>query len=134
MAKKRSRTEFEQEQIQYLKEQLPLIQVLRELTPQQAQIILPYIDCRSHDAICYCVDNALRNYSKFDRENVLKMKETLTPKLLNYRYLSDKKLTSSDKVRQRRGAILEQSGEGLPLILSAVLPLLSSFLFPSKKE
>lgn len=124
------RSKAKEEIKEYLHNQLPLIKVLKELTPRQARAILPYVSSDSHDALCLCVHNAIRNYKKLKEEDVKQLFEIMDPHMDKYRYLSDKRFTKSDKVFAHRANILEQTGEGLPFILSAILPMLTSLFAP----
>jgi hypothetical protein len=123
------RSKRDKEVADYLHKQLPLIQTLKELEPKHVRALIPYIT-DSHDALCLCVHNTLKNYDELDKDGINYMK-TLNPSeedIQKYRYLSAKRFTKSGKVFTDRAGVLEQTGEGLPLILSAILPVLTSLL------
>jgi hypothetical protein len=121
----------QKKEIRYLRQHLPLMKVMHDLSPDQCDMLMPFIKTSAHDALCVCVFNALRNYEKFDEDEIGNLQKALTPKVNNYRYLSDKKKTCDHKQLTRRGNILVQSGSGFPAILAAVLPLLAG-LFTGK--
>ena len=112
----------------YLRQYLPLLEIVKGLTPKQARAIIPHLSSDSHDAFCLCVHNAVCNYEKLP--NVNELHDLMVADEKKYRYLSDKRYTKSDKVFTQRADILEQTGEGLPLILTSVLPLLVNLLTP----
>jgi len=113
----------------YMHRQQPLLEIIKGLSPKQARTLLPYLSSDCHDALCLCVHNAILNFKKLDVD-VGELQKVMAPDHKKYRYLSDKRVTKSDKVFAERADILEQTGEGLPLILSAVLPLLTSLFAP----
>ena len=125
--KKLSKKERE---LDYLRGQLPLLSTLKELDSKQIQTILPYLSTDTHNGLCLCIHNSLSNYTKIPQDNIDQLKNVLGPKLNNYRYLSDKRNARSSKVVGDRAKVLVQSGEGLGIILSSVIPLLTSLLFP----
>lgn len=112
--------------LDYMCHHLPLLELMRDLSPQQCEALMPFIKPSAHDALCSCVYNALFNYQRFTEEDKLRCKESMKSKLDNYRYLSDKSQTTSKRYLKRRQEYLEQSGSGFPAILAAVLPLLGS--------
>jgi len=120
------------DEMKYLRQQFPLMQTLQDMSPIHVKAILPYLDPNSHKALCCCVHNSIKNYPKFSSEQIDKLQETMGSQIGDYRYLSDKRFATSPGVVKRRAKTLVQSGEGLPAILAAVLPLLGSVLFPSK--
>ena len=115
-------------EMKYLRQHLPLMKVMHGLSPDQCEMLMPFIKTSAHDALCTCVFNALCNHEKFDGEVITNLQKALSPKANNYRYLSDKMKTCSHKQLTRRGNILVQSGSGFPAILAAVLPLLAGLI------
>jgi hypothetical protein len=127
-SKKLSKSKRSENERNYLKGQIPLLKTLKELTPEQCQALIPYISPKSHDALCTCIRNALINYNKFTPDEISSLKNVLSPKIDNYRYLSNERKNRSNK--KKRASVLQQSGEGLPAILATVIPLLANLLFP----
>ncbi len=115
-------------QMEYMCRHLPLLELMRDLSPQQCETLTPYLKSTCHNAICCCIFNCMYNYSSFSPELKARCKESMKSKLDNYTFLSDKSLTTSPKNLKKREQILEQSGSGFPAILAAVLPLLSTLI------
>jgi hypothetical protein len=126
--KKVKRQSRDQKKLEYMCQHLPLMELMRDLSPQQCESLMPFIKTSAHDALCNCVYNALFNYKELTEEDKAKCKESMWSKLDNYRFLGDKSQTLSKKVLKKRGEYLEQSGSGFPAILAAVLPLFASLI------
>lgn len=114
--------------LEYMCQHLPLMELMRDLSPQQCEALMPFIKTSAHDALCNCVYNAIFNYKSFSNEEKERCKESMKSKLENYRFLSDKSRTLSKRNLKKREQYLEQSGAGFPAILAAVLPLLGTLI------
>jgi hypothetical protein len=115
----------------YLKQHLPLLKVMSEMSPEKCQALMPFISENSHHALCTCVYNTLKNYNKFDEDQIQNIKTTLSPKMEYFRYLSNEANKKKTSLR-KRASVINQVGYGLPLIIGSVLPLLTNLLFGSK--
>lgn len=127
-AKKVKRQSRDEKTLEYMCHHLPLMELMRDLSPQQCETLMPYIKTSTHDALCTCVYNALFNYDRLSEEDRARCKESLKSKAENYRFLSDKSQTLSKRYLKKREQYLEQSGAGFPAILAAVLPLLGTLI------
>jgi len=113
---------------EYMRTQFPLMNLMKDLSSKQVQVLLPYLKSSTHEGLCCSVYNALGNHATFTESQVEGLKTALLPKLANYEYLSEKRNTKSPKVLAKRAEKLIQSGEGFPAILAAVVPLLANLL------
>jgi hypothetical protein len=123
--KRQSRDE---KNLEYMCQHLPLMELMREMSPQQCETLMPFIKSSAHDALCNCVYNAIYNFETFSPEAKAKCRESMKSKSENYKFLSDKSQTLSKRYLKKRGEYLEQSGSGFPAILAAVLPLLGNLI------
>jgi L-lactate utilization protein LutC len=87
--------------------------------------IIKHLDDKGIDDICECLYNVI-----FTDMNLSKKKKTLLKKHIR-NFPNIKKITNANISVSKRRAALSQSGSGIGLILSTVLPLLTS-LFSRK--
>lgn len=128
LEKPKPRRISQKKEIEYLRKHIPLFNIMRDMSAEQCESLMPFIKTQTHDAICTCIYNAITNFRKMPEDNVKPLREALLPKLNNYRYLSKRKNVTSKRGLKKRETLLEQSGGGLPFILASVLPLLGSLL------
>lgn len=122
---RKRRTKRDRE-LDYLRSHIPLMKIMRELTPEQCESLIPFVKSSAHDALCSCIYNAIYNFRKLPQQDAENLKSALSSKIQNYKYLSEKRSPLTARQVRQREAILEQSGSGLPAILTAVLPLVAS--------
>ena len=102
------------------KPHLKMLQAFNTLSPDQKKSIIRYMNDDGIDVICECIKNAVYNPGiNSDKELISIMKKDKNL----YRYLANAKPKSVSK-RKR----IVQTGEGLGVILSALIPLLSQFI------
>jgi len=114
--------------LHYMRDHVPLMNVIRDLSPEQSEVLMPYIRPSAYDALCTCTFNALYNYKRLSEEDAKNLKVALASKQRNYEYLSDRMHATDKKQLKKREEIIAQSGSGFPAILAAVLPLLAQLI------
>ena len=125
---RRKRQTQEEKKLEYMCQHLPLMELMRDLSPQQCETLMPFVKTSAHDALCNCVYNAIFNYKSFSPEQRTQCIESMKSKLDNYKFLGNQSNTVSKKRLKQRESYLEQSGSGFPAILAAVLPLLGNLI------
>lgn len=105
-----------------LKKKFNLYQILNKLPKDAFQHLLQHLDDESINDICECVYNVIYTDLKLSKNKRDSLKQKLHKHccVKNLKKISNKKLT----VSKRRKALM-QEGEGIGLILSAIIPLLT---------
>ena len=105
-----------------LQKKFEFYKVLHKLPQNVFRHIIEHLDNDSVDLICECVYNVLYTDLKLSTKtkNALKNKLHKHCCLKNLKMISNKKLSVS-----KRKKALMQEGEGIGLILSAIIPLLT---------
>lgn len=105
-----------------LKNQFHLYKTLHKLPKDTLKHLIKHLDDQSINQICECVYNVIYTDLKLSKKkkNSLKKKLHTHCCVKNLKKISNKKLT----VSKRRKALM-QEGEGIGLILSAIIPLLT---------
>ena len=107
---------------------IPFIHALCKLTDEERQGVIKYLNKDGRDAIYECVRNCIYNKS-ISKEKRFELKKSLQSKSKIYKYLAK---PGNSSVRKRKVLLQRQTGEGLGLILSALLPILLSAILPKK--
>ena len=111
--------------------QYKLLHLLRRSKPDDRQTILYFLDDAGLHTLGEFTHNCLFRRCNLTPEEKDKLIDKLKPQAKSYEKIAKKNL--SNKVRKR--LIQEQSGSGLlTTLLTVGLPLLTSFLWPSKKK
>lgn len=105
-----------------LRKALPMLKILNNLNADELTTMLSYLSSPACEAIYECVQNAISN-DKIAGEVKLTIKSKLLKHKKHLRKLNDNK--TSSKLKQKH---LVQAGSGIGAILTAVLPMLASFL------
>ena len=105
-----------------LKKKFNLYQIINKLPSKAIPHLLNHLDDDSVNDICECVYNVIYTDLKLSnkKKNDLKKKLHKHCCVKNLKKISNKKLS----VSKRRKALM-QEGEGIGLILSAIIPLLT---------
>lgn len=117
-------TKQELKQLDLIRPHIPFLDIIGNVTPQQAETLIPYLKPTVHESLCTCICNSIFNYKKLDGDCKEKCIEVLKPKLSVYTFLSDKRKATSKSLLKKRGRYLEETSSGLPTIVSSVLPSL----------
>jgi len=105
-----------------VKKNLPLYVSLKKLSKETLKHVIEHLDNNSIDAICECVYNIL--YTNLNLSK--KKKKTLKKKLHQHCCIKTlKKISNANVSVSKRRKALMQEGEGIGLILSAIVPLLT---------
>lgn len=109
-----------------LKKKLELYKVLNSVPKVTLKHIIKHLDDESIDDICECVFNIIYTDLKLSnkKRSALKTKLHKHCCVKNLKRISNKKLSTS-----RRRKALMQEGEGIGLILSTVIPLLTKLFW-----
>ena len=113
-----------------IKKLLEFLSFIKGLNKNNRKIALKYASEDGLDFISESIFNTLYNSdctSLLSKKKFKKLVKTLKPHAHMYKQLSQKNLPSAKK----RTKII-QSGTGLPLLLSAIIPFLSSLLLTKK--
>jgi hypothetical protein len=121
-------------QLQSMRSYVPLLEIMRDLTPQQSEALLPYLKSTCHDSLCVCIFNALFNFNKFTEDEKASVVHALKSKKDTYQWLGDKCNTCSKGLLKKRQRLLEQSGGAFPTILKPVLPIFAESLIRADKQ
>lgn len=109
------------------KKHFPLIKVLNSLDKESRSIVLNHLDDASSDLISECIFNVIHKPDRLPKETRSGLKRVSPKEKQSLRYVADPRWRD---YRDKRRAALSQSGKGLGLILSALVPILTSLLFP----
>lgn len=109
--------------LSYLKNKTSFYESLQNLKPEQLQHVMKHLDDKSIDDICECVYNTL-----FTDLNIPTNKKNKLKKHLNKHCCKAnlKIISSKNRPISRRRKALQQEGKGLGIILSTIVPLLTS--------
>ena len=127
-------TKEQLKQLDALRPYVPFLDIMGSISPQQSEILTPYLKPAVHDALCTCVSNAIFNYKKFDNDCKERCVSVLKPKISHYTFLSDKRKTASKGLLRKRGKYIEETSTGIPIIVSSVLPSLGKALEKAAKQ
>ena len=108
---------------------LPLLRVLRNVDEVQRGILLNHLDLDSTDILCECVYNVIHNGRHIPKSVKRQLKSSLPKEKASLRYLAKKSKHKNPGTRRKH---LVQSGRGIGAILGALVPIVTSLLFPSK--
>ena len=100
-----------------------LLSLIKKLRVEDRQKLIKHLDSDAIDTLCECVYNLINEDLGLSRAKISKLKQKLEPSKRNLRFVANK----SNSVTKRR-KVLSQEGEGLGLILSAAIPLISSLI------
>lgn len=105
-----------------IKKNLPLYESLKKLPKEALKHVIEHLDDDSIDAICECVYNVVHTNLNMSKKKKSTLKKNLHAHccLKNLKRISNSKLS----VSKRRKALM-QEGQGIGLILSAIVPLLT---------
>ena len=106
-----------------LKKIFPLLNELSKLSEEKQLIIIPHLNETAFEALYECIHNALQN-NKVSSKSRKILKKKLGAHKDKLRYI----INNSGNAAAKKKKVI-QMGSGLGLILSAILPLLSQFLF-----
>ena len=99
------------------KKQVPLLQVLKELKPDQRTIILGHLDANGCCAITSCIREVIRN-KKLPKKTKNKLRKVLGPQKDILR-----QLISAQKLSKKK-ELLPSVGGSLTLLISTAIPIL----------
>lgn len=105
-----------------LKKKYDFYKALHKLPHGLSKHVIEHLDDNSVDLICECVYNVLYTDLKMSKKTKTALKKKLHAHccLKNLKMISNKKLSVS-----KRKKALMQEGQGIGLILSAIIPLLT---------
>jgi hypothetical protein len=106
---------------------IPLLEVLRKMKSNEIPKIMDYLDDNSVNSICECYYNIIHTNFNISKRKKNKLRNHTKTNCSMHRLKTI--CNKSSPVFKRRKA-LKQEGKGLPLILAAAIPLLTS-LFTS---
>lgn len=112
-----------------LRNLLPLLQSLKSVKPDARKVILNRLDDKSLEEINETIHNVLVN-TRVPVKQAKRLSKVLQPHKNTLRYLA----RPSASPRFKRKKIQEMGGFPFTALLSAAIPLLVSYLFPSKKK
>ena len=92
------------------------------MSAEERDSLLEYLNERGREVLYSCIHNCVYN-DKVPVEKRKEIRHKLKDKGKILEFMAD-----STKTDKRKRPLLKQTGEGLPLILSAILPLLSRVL------
>jgi hypothetical protein len=124
----------ELKELEALRPYVPFLDVMSSISPQQSDVLIPYLKPNVHDSLCACISNSLFNFEGFEQKCKEKCAHVLKSKLDHYAFLSDKRHTCSKGLLKKRGKYLEETSSGLPTLVSAVLPSFSKALTRAAKQ
>lgn len=112
-----------------VKKNLPLLKILSRASEDERAALLKHIDKEGLDVVCTCIFNAIWNRDVVPLSQRKVIRSELKKSAKPLQYIARNK---NDPTRRRR--LLVQHGGSLPLLLSAVIPVIeSSSIGPSVK-
>jgi len=102
-----------------VKESLPLLDVLSKVGDAERKCILKHLDSDSVNVVCNCIHNAIYNDAIVPKDTWNEIRSQLKQSKKPLHYVS--RLTNNFGKRRK---LLIQHGGSLPLLLSAVLPII----------
>lgn len=110
------------------KKTIPLIHALCKLSDDERHGVIRYLNKEGREAIYECVANCIYNPS-IPVPKRAEVRGKLAAKSSVYKYLSK---PGNSEVKKKRLIQQRQTGQGIGVILSAVLPLLASYFLNKK--
>ena len=109
---------------------LDLLKICKKLKPDQLESVFDSISDTTVDKLCECVYNVIHSEhvcAKLPKGKITKLKKHINSNcdVKNIKRISDRKVSIS-----KRRKLMKQEGKGLGLILSSVIPFLTSLFMP----
>lgn len=109
---------------------LTLLKICEKLKPEQLESVFDTISDTTIDKLCECVYNVLHSEhvcAKLPKGRKSKLKSHIKSNcnVKNIKRISDRKVSIS-----KRRKLMKQEGKGIGLILSSVIPFLTSLFMP----
>lgn len=109
---------------------LTLLKICSKLKPDQLESVFDTISDNTIDKLCECVFNVIHSEhvcAKLPKGKVTKLKKHIKANcnVKNIKRITDRKVSIS-----KRRKLMKQEGKGLGLILSSVIPFLTSLFMP----
>jgi hypothetical protein len=102
-----------------VRDSLPLLETLNSIPDEERKCLLKHIDSKAVNVVCCCIHNAIYNAAIVSKQDRKEMRGKLQNLREPLHYLS--RLTNNPVKRRR---LLVQHGGSLPVLLSAVLPVI----------
>jgi hypothetical protein len=106
------------------KKALPLLHALCRMTDVERESALEFLNRRGREVLYQCIFNCVYNQKVLPVEKRREIRKKLSGKAQVYELLA--KPSTTESLRKKK--LLRQTGTGLPLILAAAIPILTSLL------
>lgn len=106
------------------KKALPLLHALCHMKDDERESALEFLNGRGREVLYQCIFNCVFNQKVLPVEKRREIRKKLAGKAKVYEFLAK----PSTKESGRKKKLLRQTGAGLPLILAAAIPILTSLL------
>ena len=101
---------------------IPLLNAVCRMSLEERESLLQYLNSKGREILYSCITNCVYN-KKVPAEKRKEIRQKLGDKGKVYEYLS-----CAENKEEKKRKLLKQTGEGLPLILSSVLPILEQVI------
>lgn len=103
---------------------LPFMRTLSRLTPEELKDLFSRLSPASIDDLGEIIFNSLYSDFGLEEKQVKKIKKALLSSEKDLRYIAD----SANPNQLRRKRLIRQGGQGLPILLTTLLPAIASLI------